>query len=209
MQTINNKIQKPITRRQSTLSRQEQIVDAAQKVIVKYGSEHITIRRIAKEVGISEGAIYRHFKSKRDILSLMIDDIEKNLVGDTEQSAAASQSPLQTLDNMLSNHLSPIAQRRGVSFQVIAKIISLGDRRLNKKLSDVIKKYIDHVKSLLNEGIKAGEIRDDINVEATATLFFSLVQGLVSIWTLDNYRFSLVEKYLPLWQILRKSIIKQ
>lgn len=202
-------MQRTAGRRQSTIIRQEQIIDAAQKVIVKYGSEHVTVRRIAKEVGISEGAIYRHFKSKREILSLLIDNIEDALLGDKENSFPAGNSLTQTLDSMLSNSLSPIAQKRGVSFQVVAEIISLGDRRLNKKLSDVINKYIDRVKGLLAEGVKNGEIRSDVDLEATATLFFSMIQGLVNIWTLSNYRFDLVERYVPMWRLLREAIVKQ
>ena len=38
--------------------RQDQIIDAARKLVVKYGSEHVTVGKIAREVGISEGAIY-------------------------------------------------------------------------------------------------------------------------------------------------------
>ncbi len=74
------------TQRENTQVRRKQIVAAARKLIVKYGSEHITVRRIAKEIGVSEGAIYRHFKSKTDVLSLMVDDIEETLIGDVEKN---------------------------------------------------------------------------------------------------------------------------
>ena len=44
------------------------------------GSEHITMKGIASEVGISEAAIYRHFNEKRDILLLLVDDVGANLL---------------------------------------------------------------------------------------------------------------------------------
>ena len=60
--------------------RQRQIIDAARRPVVKYGSEHVTVRRIAQEVGVTEVAIYRYLESKRDILSLLIDDsLAKNV----------------------------------------------------------------------------------------------------------------------------------
>jgi len=49
--------------RRSTTVRKKQIMDAARKLIMRSGSEHVTIKNMAKAVGISDGAIYRHFKS--------------------------------------------------------------------------------------------------------------------------------------------------
>jgi AcrR family transcriptional regulator len=193
----------------NTAVRKKQIIGAARKVIIKYGSEHVTIKRIAKEVGISEGAIYRHFKSKGDILSLVADDIEDNLLGDITRASSKEHSSLEVLDSVLRSHLSTIEQRRGISFQVIAEIISLGDKKLNKKIYETIDKYIHRLADFLSEGIKSGEVRGDINIEAAATLLFGITQGLVNIWALSNYSFDPQEKYAPLWHIFREAVIKR
>ena len=195
---------------ESTIVRKRQIIDAAKKVIIKNGSEHLTVKRIAKEVGISETAIYRHFKSKKDMLSLMADYIEESLVGDIARAATSGHtSPLEVLDTVLRSHLSSIEQRHGISFQVIAEIISLGDKKLNKKITDTIHKYITHIKGLLAEGIKTGEVREDIDLDAASMVLFGMIQGLVNIWALSNYKFDPQEKYAPLWQIFREAIIKR
>ena len=88
-------------------------------MIIKYGSENLTIRAIANEVGLSEGALYRHFKSKRDILFLLADTIEADLLGDIEVSNIEGESYSKILDSILRGHLSAIKQRQGISFQVI------------------------------------------------------------------------------------------
>lgn len=196
------------TKRQSTV-RQTQIVDAARRLIIRYGSEHVTIRRIAKEVGISEAAIYRHFKSKKDILSLLADHTERDLLSDIAVEESAGGSPLQILHTVLRNHISAIKQRRGIGFQVIAEIVSLGDKKLNKRMSDTIDKYISRLKVLLSEAVKAKEVREDIDLEAVAMLLFGMIQGLVNIWALSNYNFDLEDKYAPLWETFRKSIAQR
>ncbi len=200
---------KTIQKHQNTMVRQRQIVDAARKLIIKRGSEHVTVREVAKAVGISEGAIYRHFKSKKDILSLLAYRIEDDLVGDITRATTDDYSPLEALDKVLRSHLSAIEQREGISFQVIAEIISLGDKKLNKKISETITKYVGRLKELLAEGVKSGEVREDVDLEAAATLFFSMVQGLVNIWALSSYSFNLEEKCEPLWHTFRESIIKR
>ena len=96
-----------------------------------------------------------------------------------------------------------------MSFQVIAEIISLGDKRLNKKVYDVINMYIGRIRDILSEGVKAGAIRQDIDVDATATLFFGMTQGLVNVWALSNYSFNLEQRYASMWSVFRKVVIKR
>jgi AcrR family transcriptional regulator len=195
-------------RRQTTEVRRTQIADAARTVAVRYGSEHVTVRKIAKEIGVSEGALYRHFKSKHDILSLMVERIQEDLVADI-QRGAAGQTPLGTLDSALRNHISSIEQRKGVSFQVMAEIISLGDKKLNRQASEALDKYTGHIRDLLSEGMKAGEIRKDVDPEQTATLITATIQGLVSRWALSSYGFNLEQQYLALWNMLRGAIVSR
>ncbi len=194
---------------ESTDIRQRQIVDAARKVIIKYGSEHVTVKKIAGEVGISETAVYRHFKSKRDILFLLAEYIEQSLVEDITKATTKGHTPLEILNDVLRSHLSAVEQRRGISFQVIAEIISLGDKKLNNRVSQAIERYTGCLKDLLIEGVKSGEIRDDIDLDAVAMALFGIVQGLVNIWALRNYSFDPKERYAGLWSIFREAIIKR
>jgi len=203
------KVSRTVHKHESTEVRQKQIVDAARKLIIRYGSEHVTVRRIAREVGFSEGAIYRHFKSKKDILALLADHIEDSLLEDITHSGTADRTPLETLDFILKSHLSAVEQRRGVSFQVIAEIVSLGDKKLNRKMSVTIGKYIGHIKGILKEGVEVGQVRDNVDLDAAATLLFGMIQGLVNIWALSNYSFNPQERYAPLWEVFREALVRR
>jgi AcrR family transcriptional regulator len=195
-----------VTQRENTEVRQKQIVSAARRLIVKFGSEHVTVRRMAKEIGVSEGAIYRHFKSKNDVLSFLINDIEETLVGDIDKNFRSPLSSLETLQKIIADHMSSIEQRKGVSFQVIAEIISLGDKKLNKKIYAVIDNYINRIKNIMAEGVKEGAIRADIDLDSAALLFFGMTQGLVNIWALSQYNFNLQQRYQAVWNVFRNSI---
>jgi AcrR family transcriptional regulator len=193
--------------RKSSLLRRKQIIETLRKLIFRYGSEHVSVRRIAKEVGISEGAIYKHFKSKKEILSFLVDYIEESLISDI-QNRDPGNNILQHLENVLENHLSSLEQRRGISFLVIAEIISLGDKKLNRKIFGVLTQYISRIKELLVKGAEAGEVGQDINLDMAATMFFGMTQGLVTIWALSDYSFSVEKRYASLWDALCKGIKK-
>ena len=194
-----------IQKRQTTSLRRKQIIDALRKLIIECGSENVTVRRIAKEIGVSQGAIYRHFKSKREILDFLVDYIEESLIGDIEKNDPQANT-LEILENILRNHISAIEQKKGVSFLVVAEIISLGDKRLNRKIYDVLNNYISHIKDIIIRGIQSKEIKADIDPGMTATTVFGVIQALVSLWALSNYTFTLEEKYPGLWHFFSQSI---
>jgi len=199
-----------VKKRKSTEIRQQQIVDAAGRLIFKYGSEHLTVKRIAAEVGISEAAIYRHFKSKRSILSFLLNYIEESLLRDiSPETVGVKLMSLDTIEKIIGTHFSKIGMRKGISFQVIAEIISLGDRKLNKQASQTIDKYISRLEELLTEGVRDGAVRQDIDLDAAATLLFALIQGLVNIWSLSDSSFKLIEKYTSLWKIYREAVVRR
>ncbi len=186
--------------------RQQQIINAARKIIVTSGSEHVTIKRLASEVGISEAAIYRHFNEKRDVLLVLADDIGETLLDDIRYTREKGSSVLDRLDKILNKHISAIEQRRGVSFQIIAEIISMGDKELNARVAAIVDRYIAQLTSIFEEAINNGELQSDLNANAVASMVFGLTQGLVDLWALNNYKFNLKKRYNAVWSSFRQLI---
>jgi len=195
-------------KRKSTTVRKQQIIEAARKLIIKKGSEHLTVRSIAKEVNITEAAIYRHFRSKREILSFLMSYISEAMLEEIDKRPLDGNLSLEAINYVLEKHLSEIEQRRGMSFQVIAEIISLGDKKLNKEVYESIKKYLDRLRAVLSEAARAGHLKENLDLDASALLCFGAIQGLVNIWALSNYGFDLTEKYKSLWSVLRHAMVR-
>ena len=195
--------------RRSTVIRKKQIIAAARKLIVKKGSEHLTVRAIAKEVNITEAAVYRHFKNKREILSFLLSHIMASMMDEIDRALSDTPPSLETLHSILINHLSKIEQARGMSFQIIAEVISFGDRNLNREVYESINVYIEKLKDLITEGVRGGFIREDVDLDSCATLLFSMIQGMVNIWALGRYGFDLSDKFESLWRVFRETIIKR
>jgi AcrR family transcriptional regulator len=192
--------------RKSTVVRKKQIMDAARKLIMRSGSEHVTIKNMAKEVGISDSAIYRHFKSKTEILSFLADSVSAGLIHDIEMARRAGFNSMNIIDEILRTHLSKIKQKRGLSFLVLAEIISFGDKSLNNRVSNNIRVYVDRLRIVLSDGVRAGVVRQDVDLDAAALLLFGMIQGLVNIWALNAYKFDLVKRYSELWGVCRRSL---
>jgi AcrR family transcriptional regulator len=195
-----------VRQRQTKNIRQQQIITAVKRLIVQYGSEHVTIRKLAKEIGVTEGTIYRHFNSKKQILYLLLDDIDNSLTFESDGDDLNSPEPLVFLQQALLNQLSITEQKKGISFQVIAEIISLGDSQLNKKAYRVVNNFLFRVKQNLSKAVQSGDIRQDVDQETIAVLLFGMMQGLVTLWALNHKAIYLEQNFRNQWNLVHKSI---
>ena len=187
--------------------KQKQIVESARSIISSKGIEKLTIHEIAKDLGVTDGALYRHFKSKKEIISLLIEDIERTLLNTVRDTASKTSNPVNKLENILVSHLSYAEQRKGVSFIVINEALNLQDKILKRKMLKVIHKYLKEIKSILLEGVEAGKIRKDVDSVSASIAFFGMVQSMVTLWALSNFRYPLKKHYLELFDIYKKGVM--
>jgi len=189
-----------VDKKEKTGFRQKQIAGAAAELILKYGSEHVTIKRLALETKLSEAAIYRHFNSKSDIFHFLLKHVEITLLADLDQSNLTDTVTPLGLDELIDRHLLHIEKSHGVAFQVIAEIISMGDSALNQDTLKTINSYIES----MSQVFRRGKMR---NAGTMAIIFFTLIQGLVNLWALSGYAFNLREKFYQVWTVSNKALL--
>lgn len=187
--------------------RRLEIIGAAQKIILTRGMGHLTIEAIAQEVGLTEGAIYRHFTSKQEVLLFLLEDVERTLFETLEKAKDKQGSSLTRLEEVLKADLSFLEGREGLSF-IISQAGYLGDPEIQDRVSRIVTRYLETIEVILGEGVESGEIKQDIDREAAAILFLGMVQGCV---TATSSRAigdqGLVRWYLPLWNVYRDAVI--
>lgn len=192
--------------RRHTKIRRQQIVDIIRDIISTKGIEYVTIGEISKRIGTTRGAIYRHFKSKRDILSFLIENIEETLMKALDK-AMISDDPIQNLRNVLLAHLMYAKERRETSFVVITGVMQSGDVTIRKKISLLIQKYLSRIQKLLLIAIRSGLIKKDINPRISAIIFLGLIQSTVTTWSYKGFNFIPEKIHLKLWDIYSKGIM--
>lgn len=171
--------------------RQREIIIAARAVIFSKGIEKLTVREIAKELKITNGALYRHFKSKNEIISLLIDDIEETLLSAIQEAANKTGDPLEKLESIFLSHLSYSEQMKGTSFTVINQVSGLKDKRLKRKMLGVLSKYLKTIKGIVIQGMESGIFRKDIDPNSASIVFLGTLQSMVTLWCLSGYKLSL------------------
>lgn len=190
--------------------RQQDIVEAVKKIVCSDGFDRLTVREIAGRLKITDGALYRHFKSKKDIVSLLIDDVERTLLEVVDAAADRAPDPLGKLQSILSTHILYAEKRKGLTFIVINETLSMNDAGLRRKMQGVVDVYLKKIQGILETGIKEKRFRNDLDVRLTSLAFFGLVQSLVTVWGLSGHDLSMdKQKINGLFNLYKEGILRK
>ena len=157
--------------------RQSQIIEAARKIITTKGIQKLTVGNIAKEIGLSGPALYRHVRNKQEVLRLVLDDIGNGLAMIGSKSLRKSNSPLNNLREIFKLHLSYSEQRKGISFLVIDEVLRIEDRMLRNLANSIVKNYLVMIEKILKSAIESKQISSELDTWTASKLFFGMIQG--------------------------------
>ncbi len=151
--------------------RQEQILDKALELIRAEGLAGLTMRKVAGLMGFSEPAIYRHFKTKQDLVLGIIRKLEISLLEPMQVIAAQTQRPvIERIGDILAHHLNLIADNNALPILLFAEASVSPDERLGKAMAEVFGSYENLLKSLIGEGHRSGEINPALPVDDGALI---------------------------------------
>lgn len=192
--------------RERTGVRRQQISDAIARLITTRGMESATIRDISAQVGISEGALYRHFTGKREMLSFLLDHIEEEVLARVREAQWQGGSAEDRLRSILDAHLAQTAERGAVSFIIIAEAVSFEGLGLGRRVASLLSHYLSAIRQVLAEGVEEGSVRRDLDLDAAATTFFGLVQSSATLWSLNDYDSALAGQRDQMWEVYLRGI---
>jgi AcrR family transcriptional regulator len=194
--------EKPRKRRMSAGERQDEIIRVAIGLAAKIGVESVTTQNMADEMGLTQGAIFRHFPSKDDIWLAAVNWIRSQLMNALAEAAAKSANPLQSLENMFLAHVSFVARHPAIPRIVFSDYLMRRDIRLKLLIQEIITGYEANISGLLARAKASGLARSDLDEVSAATLFIGMIQGLVLQSHIFGGRRSLLEeakKVLPIY----------
>jgi len=174
-------------------TRKKEIVNKSLKIVDEYGVKGLTTARIAKEIGFAESALYRHFKSKKEIISLILDSVHLEAKKNFKKIVENAKNVFEALNGLLKNHLEFLETYPGIFKIIYSDEIHIGDEFLLNKLNTIINTVISIVEEVINEGKKAKLVKKNVNPALAAIHFLGIVQTAFTFWTIKNRKLSLIK----------------
>jgi AcrR family transcriptional regulator len=165
-----------MTTRKSTEERRREIADAAIKIIGERGLREFTAAHIAKEVGIKDGTIFRHFKDMNEITLAVLDRLQE-LIDAAPQSTG---DPLERLEGFVLSRLRSVAVQPGIQSLLFSDQLShaLGAEG-PRRVAALRNRGREFMRSCLREAAEKGLLSEDLDIEAAVVLVTGMVMGFL------------------------------
>jgi AcrR family transcriptional regulator len=193
---------------QDLTKRQEEIIQTSVRIIDQRGIQGLTIKNLSKELGITEGAIYRHFNNKREILSSILIQFKDNLKAFADSIDDNSLTTHDKISGIL-NHFRNIFEANPAIVSVIfAEEIFQNDNELSKVIAEILRNNQHFLLAIIKEGQQSGELRKDLNPQMMVDSIFGPFRLLVKKWKMEGFDISLKESIDEFLQYLRVTIFE-
>ena len=189
--------------------RQEEIVEKAIRIIDQKGIQGLTIKNLSKDIGVTEGAIYRHFENKREILTSILLHFQHKMNEFQKSSQLTGKSTFWKINATL-NHFRKLFESNPAIVSVIfAEEIFQNDHELSSKVAELIKENQEFILSLIREGKSNGELRSDLDDQMMVSSILGTFRLIVKMWKMEDFSVSLENSLENLMDYLKSTIFIQ
>jgi len=154
-------------------------VDAVVELAAEQNPSEITTTAIAKHMGVTQGALFKHFPTKGAILQAVMEFVAKRLLSRVDRAANAAPSPVAAIEAIFMAHVEFVVENPGVPRMMFGELQHAKLTAPKRMARTLIRRYGERLIDLLEEGKVAGELPPLLDSGAAATLFIGTIQGLV------------------------------
>ncbi len=189
-------------------TRKQQILEALAQQLENNLGARITTAALAKEVGVSEAALYRHFPSKAKIFEGLIDFTEEAVFSRLNRILEEIQNPVLRCEKIITVLLAFSARNPGITRILIGDAIIGENERLHKRTNQFFERLETQLKQVLREGELSGELPRGRGLPSTANLLVSLAEGRMHQFVRSRFQRLPTEQWSNQWPMLAKGLFE-
>jgi AcrR family transcriptional regulator len=181
------------------------ILETARGHFFQQGFTKVTMDEIAHELGMSKKTLYQHFPGKRDLLQESLLGINLKISKGLSSIIQNNQVGFSTkLEQALGFVASELPRFSPVFLRDIQRHAPDIWQELDRRRSQSIKKYLG---TLIDEGIRKGVLRKDMDAEFLVLLFSTLILNIINPETLSRLPLSTTQAFANINQVVFQGIL--
>ena len=170
----------------------QQIIDAAVRVFARTGYYNSRVSDIAREAGIASGTIYLYFKTKDEILVTLFREKMAEWVAHVRKEIAGVSDPVAKIRRLVALHFAVLEANPALA-EVVQVELRQGHKFFRGASAHEVSAYFDLIGSVLDEGVAAGLLRNDLPVKVATKVLFGAMDQVATSWVLGKRAYRLVD----------------
>lgn len=187
-------------------SRRQQILEALAHELETSPGERITTASLARAVGVSEAALYRHFPSKAKMFEGLIEFLEDTVFGLINRILADEKDVVARCEKIMAVLLGFSARNPGITRILVGDALVGETERLRVRVGQFYDRIETQFKQVLREGELAGRLPSGAPVAAMAGLLVAAAHGRMAQFVRSGFKRSPVEMWEQQWPLLARGL---
>lgn len=165
-------------------STRERILAVAFEEMYEQGYQGLRIDRVLEKTQLTKGALYHHFRSKKELGYAIVDEILQDWIKTVWSFDTNNDDPIASCKSALRNYFSAMTDEdfaRGCPINNLAQEMAGLDDGFQSRLFTIYSQWKEFTEEFLSEGQQRSKIRPDINTQAVSTFIICSIQGLIGM----------------------------
>jgi len=192
---------------EKTGDRKHQILQTLAQMLENPAGEKATTAALAARLGVSEAALYRHFRGKAEMFEGLIEFIEQTLFALINRITGDEKSGLRQLEAIMGVMLAFAQKNRGMTRVLVGDALVNEDDRLQTRINQLHDRLEAALKQALRFGVSQQEIAQEVDIAAQANLLMSYVTGRWHQFAKSGFKRDPVELWPKQWRQLMEGVI--
>jgi len=197
-----------MTKTSTKPTRRQQILEALAKMLEDSPGARITTAALAKEVGVSEAALYRHFPSKSKMFEGLIEFIEETIFTRITVILAEEPTAVARCENILLLVLTFTERNPGITRLMTGDALIGETERLRNRIAQLFERLETQIKQILREAELREGARPTIPVTAAANLLMAYMDGRITQFVRSEFRRAPTEHWADQWTLLAQGLMR-
>jgi len=187
-------------------SRRQQILEILAQQLEENPGQKITTASLARAVGVSEAALYRHFPSKARMYEGLIEFIEDSLFGLIARIIDEDLTSHGRCEKIVALLLTFSERNPGMTRILIGDALIGENERLHTRIVQLFDRIESQFKQIMREGNLANELQREVHIAASANLFMAFTEGRMNQYVRSHFKRPPTDEWSRQWQVMSKAI---
>ena len=189
--------------------RRQQILEALAQMLEASPGNRITTAGLAKQVGVSEAALYRHFPSKSKMFEGLIEFIEDTLFSRIKLIISEESTAAVRCEKMLLLLLAFAERNPGITRILTGDALAGETERLHRRVAQLFDRFETQLKQVMREAEIHEGLRPQIPLPAAANLLMAAAEGRISQFVRSGFERAPTADWQDQWDLLMQGFFRE
>jgi TetR/AcrR family transcriptional regulator len=193
---------------QTKTNRRQQILESLVHMLEVNPGSRITTAALAKEVGVSEAALYRHFPSKFKMFEALIDYVEETIFSRVSTILKEHPNAKNRINHILTLLLTFTGRNPGLARILTGDALAGENDRLHARVAQLFDRLETQLKQILRDAELTEGLRPITTTGVAANLLMAVVDGRISQFVRSNFKKLPMDNWPEQWPIIMAGFFR-